>query len=114
MKGRPRMFVQHAVDAQADAPAGFEWFDVDVGCVAYASRVKRIRQQPHGRRIVELSRVERAWCGGGRRIGVGGRLHAQRRPGRREMHVSRHAGRLLTVTSRWSRVAGGAGSRPFG
>ena len=103
------MFVQHAVDAQADAPAGFEWFDVDVGCVAYARRMKRVRQQPHGRRIVELGRVERARCGGGRCIGVGGRCGAEE-----EVHVSRHAGRLLIVTSRWSRVAGGAGSQPFG
>lgn len=115
MKRRPRMFVQHAVDAQADAPAGFERFDVDVGCVAHACRVKRVRQQPHGRRVVELGRVERARCGDGRCIGMSGRrLRAQRRPGRSEMHVSRHAGRQLTVTSRWSRVAGGAGSRPFG
>ncbi|HHT8993124.1 TPA: hypothetical protein ACT5B2_001082 [Burkholderia cenocepacia] len=94
------MFVQHAVDAKTDAPACFEWLDVDVRRVAHARRMQRVRQQPYGGSIVELGRIERVGRGG-RRTGVRGRrLRVQRRPGGREMHVSRHAGRLLTVMRR--------------
>lgn len=65
--------MQHAVDAQTDAPAGFERLDVDVRRVAHARRVQRVRQQPYGGGIVELGRIECMGRVGGRRVGVRGR-----------------------------------------
>ncbi len=97
---RARMFMQHAVDAQTDAPAGLERLDVDVRRVAHTRRMQCVRQQAYGGGIVELRRIE-CMGRGGWRVGMRGRrLRVQRRPGGREMHVSRHAGRLLTVMRR--------------
>lgn len=90
MNRRAQVLVQHAVDAQPDAPARFERFDVDVGRVAYARGMQRIGEQPYRGGVVELRGIERARRRGRRRGGGERRpLRVQRRRGRGRLHVSR-------------------------